>query len=106
VREAAGAGRAEATSARTGGSRSHALDARPTRGDRAVGDAAADPPEEWCTGAEERRALLVRLAGIDPQGVALVPATSYGPLIDSGHFTWEDAADWCAEIVRGGDARA
>jgi pimeloyl-ACP methyl ester carboxylesterase len=27
-------------------------------------------------------------------------------LIDSGHFTWEDAADQYAEIVTGGHARA
>jgi hypothetical protein len=45
-----------------------------------------------------------RAAG--PEGVALVPATSYGLLIDSGHPTWEDAADQAAEIVTGGDARA
>jgi selenocysteine lyase/cysteine desulfurase len=34
--------------------------------------------EDWFTGAEERRALFARLAGLDPDGVALVPATSYG----------------------------
>ncbi|HEV2920881.1 MAG TPA: aminotransferase, partial [Actinomycetota bacterium] len=34
--------------------------------------------EDWFSGAEERRALFARLAGLDPEGVALVPATSYG----------------------------
>jgi selenocysteine lyase/cysteine desulfurase len=33
---------------------------------------------DWFTEAEERRALFARLAGVDPDGVALVPATSYG----------------------------
>jgi selenocysteine lyase/cysteine desulfurase len=33
---------------------------------------------DWFSGAEERRALFARLAGVDPDGVALVPATSYG----------------------------
>jgi selenocysteine lyase/cysteine desulfurase len=34
--------------------------------------------DDWFSGAEERRALFARLAGVDPEGVALVPATSYG----------------------------
>jgi selenocysteine lyase/cysteine desulfurase len=34
--------------------------------------------DDWFTAAEERRALFARLAGLDPEGVALVPATSYG----------------------------
>jgi selenocysteine lyase/cysteine desulfurase len=34
--------------------------------------------DDWFTQAEERRALFARLAGLDPEGVALVPATSYG----------------------------
>jgi selenocysteine lyase/cysteine desulfurase len=34
--------------------------------------------DDWFTEAEERRALFARLAGVDPEGVALVPATSYG----------------------------
>ncbi|HEX5880732.1 MAG TPA: aminotransferase class V-fold PLP-dependent enzyme [Actinomycetota bacterium] len=34
--------------------------------------------DDWFSGAEERRALFARLAGVDPDGVALVPATSYG----------------------------
>jgi selenocysteine lyase/cysteine desulfurase len=34
--------------------------------------------DDWFTEAEERRALFGRLAGLDPEGVALVPATSYG----------------------------
>ena len=33
---------------------------------------------DWFTEAEERRSLFARLAGLDPEGVALVPATSYG----------------------------
>ena len=33
---------------------------------------------DWFSEAEERRALFARLAGVDPEGVALVPATSYG----------------------------
>ena len=34
--------------------------------------------DDWFTEAEERRALFARLAGLDPEGVALVPTTSYG----------------------------
>jgi len=34
--------------------------------------------EDWFTEAEERRTLFARLAGVDAEGVALVPATSYG----------------------------
>jgi selenocysteine lyase/cysteine desulfurase len=34
--------------------------------------------DDWFTESEERRALFARLAGLDPEGVALVPATSYG----------------------------
>ena len=34
--------------------------------------------DDWFTEAEERRALFSRLAGLDPEGVALVPTTSYG----------------------------
>jgi selenocysteine lyase/cysteine desulfurase len=34
--------------------------------------------DDWFTQAEQRRALFARLAGLDPEGVALVPATSYG----------------------------
>jgi selenocysteine lyase/cysteine desulfurase len=34
--------------------------------------------EDWFSEVEERRALFARLAGVDPEGVALVPATSYG----------------------------
>jgi selenocysteine lyase/cysteine desulfurase len=34
--------------------------------------------DDWFSEAEERRALFARLAGLDPEGVALVPATSYG----------------------------
>jgi selenocysteine lyase/cysteine desulfurase len=34
--------------------------------------------DDWFTEAEERRTLFARLAGVDADGVALVPATSYG----------------------------
>ena len=34
--------------------------------------------DDWFSEAEERRALFARLAGVDAEGVALVPATSYG----------------------------
>jgi selenocysteine lyase/cysteine desulfurase len=34
--------------------------------------------QDWFGEAEERRALFARLAGVDADGVALVPATSYG----------------------------
>jgi selenocysteine lyase/cysteine desulfurase len=34
--------------------------------------------QDWFTGAEERRTLFARLAGVDADGVARVPATSYG----------------------------
>jgi selenocysteine lyase/cysteine desulfurase len=34
--------------------------------------------DDWFSQAEERRTLLARLAGVDAEGVALVPATSYG----------------------------
>jgi selenocysteine lyase/cysteine desulfurase len=34
--------------------------------------------EDWFGETEERRALFARLAGVDADGVALVPATSYG----------------------------
>jgi selenocysteine lyase/cysteine desulfurase len=56
---------------------------------RAVGEAAAAAlarraqpwrirSQDWFGEVEERRALFARLAGVDPEGVALVPATSYG----------------------------
>jgi selenocysteine lyase/cysteine desulfurase len=34
--------------------------------------------DQWFTQVEERRTLFARLAGVDADGVALVPATSYG----------------------------
>jgi selenocysteine lyase/cysteine desulfurase len=34
--------------------------------------------QDWFSEVEERRALFARLAGVDAEGVALVPATSYG----------------------------
>ncbi len=34
--------------------------------------------EDWFTEAEERRTLFAQLAGVDADGVALVPASSYG----------------------------
>jgi selenocysteine lyase/cysteine desulfurase len=42
---------------------------------------------DWFTGAEERRALFARLAGVDPDGVALVPATSYGLATAAANLT-------------------
>ena len=42
---------------------------------------------DWFTEAEERRALFARLAGVDPEGVALVPATSYGLAVAAGNLT-------------------
>jgi selenocysteine lyase/cysteine desulfurase len=42
---------------------------------------------DWFTDAEERRALLARLAGVDPDGVALVPATSYGLAVAAANLT-------------------
>jgi selenocysteine lyase/cysteine desulfurase len=42
---------------------------------------------DWFGGAEERRALFARLAGVDPEGVALVPATSYGLAVAAANLT-------------------
>jgi selenocysteine lyase/cysteine desulfurase len=42
---------------------------------------------DWFTDAEERRALFARLAGVDPEGVALVPATSYGLAAAAANLT-------------------
>lgn len=43
--------------------------------------------DDWFTEAEERRALFARLAGVDPDGVALVPATSYGLAVAAVNLT-------------------
>jgi selenocysteine lyase/cysteine desulfurase len=43
--------------------------------------------DDWFTQAEERRALLARLAGVDTEGVALVPATSYGLAVAAANLT-------------------
>jgi selenocysteine lyase/cysteine desulfurase len=43
--------------------------------------------DDWFTEAEERRALFARLAGLDPEGVALVPATSYGLAVAAANLT-------------------
>jgi selenocysteine lyase/cysteine desulfurase len=43
--------------------------------------------DDWFGGAEERRALFARLAGVDPEGVALVPATSYGLAVAAANLT-------------------
>jgi selenocysteine lyase/cysteine desulfurase len=43
--------------------------------------------DDWFTGAEERRSLFARLAGVDPEGVALVPATSYGLAVAAANLT-------------------
>jgi selenocysteine lyase/cysteine desulfurase len=42
---------------------------------------------DWFSEAEERRTLLARLAGVDPDGVALVPATSYGLAVAAANLT-------------------
>jgi selenocysteine lyase/cysteine desulfurase len=43
--------------------------------------------DDWFSGAEERRTLFARLAGVDPDGVALVPATSYGLAVAAANLT-------------------
>jgi selenocysteine lyase/cysteine desulfurase len=43
--------------------------------------------DDWFIEAEERRALFARLAGVDPDGVALVPATSYGLAVAAVNLT-------------------
>jgi selenocysteine lyase/cysteine desulfurase len=43
--------------------------------------------DDWFTEAEERRALFARLAGVDADGVALVPATSYGLAVAATNLT-------------------
>jgi selenocysteine lyase/cysteine desulfurase len=43
--------------------------------------------DDWFTEAEERRALFARLAGVDAEGVALVPATSYGLAVAAANLT-------------------
>jgi selenocysteine lyase/cysteine desulfurase len=42
---------------------------------------------DWSTEAEERRAVFAELAGVDPEGVALVPATSYGLAVAAANLT-------------------
>jgi selenocysteine lyase/cysteine desulfurase len=42
---------------------------------------------DWFTEVEERRALFARLAGVDADGVALVPATSYGLAVAAANLT-------------------
>jgi selenocysteine lyase/cysteine desulfurase len=42
---------------------------------------------DWFTGAEERRGLFAQLAGVDPDGVALVPATSYGLAVAAANLS-------------------
>jgi selenocysteine lyase/cysteine desulfurase len=43
--------------------------------------------DDWFTEAEERRALFARLAGVDADGVALVPATSYGLAVAAANLS-------------------
>src|SRR5918995_5729723 len=43
--------------------------------------------EDWFTEVEERRTLFARLAGLDPDGVALVPSTSYGLAVAAANLT-------------------
>jgi selenocysteine lyase/cysteine desulfurase len=65
------------------------------RAARAAGEAAlrrrAQPwligTDQWFTEVEERRALFARLAGVDADGVALVPATSYGLAVAAANLT-------------------
>jgi len=42
---------------------------------------------DWFTEADERRALFAELAGVDAEGVALVPATSYGLAVAAANLT-------------------
>jgi selenocysteine lyase/cysteine desulfurase len=42
---------------------------------------------DWFTEVDERRALFAELAGVDPEGVALVPATSYGLAVAAANLT-------------------
>jgi selenocysteine lyase/cysteine desulfurase len=42
---------------------------------------------DWSIEAEERRAVFAELAGVDPDGVALVPATSYGLAVAAANLT-------------------
>ena len=43
--------------------------------------------DDWFTETDERRALFARLAGVDADGVALVPATSYGLAVAAANLT-------------------
>jgi selenocysteine lyase/cysteine desulfurase len=43
--------------------------------------------QDWFTQAEERRTLFARLAGVDADGVALVPATSYGLAVAAANLS-------------------
>jgi len=45
--------------------------------------------EDWSAEAEERRTLFARLAGVDADGVALVPATSYGLAVAAANLDAE-----------------
>jgi selenocysteine lyase/cysteine desulfurase len=56
--------------------------------------------EDWFTEAEERRTLFARLAGVDADGVALVPATSYGLAVAAANLT---AAPGRRVLVLGGE---
>ena len=42
---------------------------------------------DWFLEVEERRALFARLAGVDADGVAMVPATSYGLAVAAANLT-------------------
>jgi selenocysteine lyase/cysteine desulfurase len=43
--------------------------------------------DDWFGEAEKRRALFARLAGVDADGVALVPATSYGLAVAAANLS-------------------
>jgi selenocysteine lyase/cysteine desulfurase len=42
---------------------------------------------DWFSEVEERRALFARLTGVDAEGVAMVPATSYGLAVAAANLT-------------------
>lgn len=45
--------------------------------------------DDWFTEVEQRRGLFARLAGVDADGVALVPATSYGLAVAASNLRAE-----------------
>jgi selenocysteine lyase/cysteine desulfurase len=45
--------------------------------------------DDWFTAVEQRRALFAHVAEVDPEGVALVPATSYGLAVAAANLRAE-----------------